>query len=204
MRIYRIPLSTNVERIALALAYKGLTPEWMDVDPSDRSPVREASGQDLVPVLVTDDGLVLHDSPRILEWLEREYPEPPLYPRDPGRRAEVEIFVDWFNRVWKTAPNRMEAELERPAPDAELVEKLGSEITASLDLFERLLSRRDYLFGEFSVADVVAFPFLRFARYHEPDDPYVFHAILIERLALNGGYPRLAEWLERMEAKPRA
>ena len=204
MRIYRIPLSTNVERVALALAYKGLSAEWVDVDPADRTPVREVSGQDLVPVLVTDDGLVLHDSPRILEWLEREHPEPPLYPRDPAPRAEAEIFVGWFNRVWKRAPNRMEAELTRPAPDAELVEELGREVTASLDLFERLLTGREYLLGEFSIGDVIAFPFLRYALFHEPDDPHVFHAILVERLALDGGYPNLRAWLERMEAKPRA
>ena len=204
MRIYRIPLSTNVERVALALAYKGLSAEWVDVDPADRTPIREVSGQDLVPVLVTDDGLVVHDSPRILEWLEREHPEPALYPRDPARRAEAEIFVDWFNRVWKRAPNRMDAELARPAPDAELVEELGREVTGSLDLFERLLTGREYLLGELSIADVAAFPFLRYALFHEPDDPHAFHAILVERLALDGGYPNLRAWLERMEAKPRA
>jgi hypothetical protein len=46
---YRIPFSTNVERVALAAGHKGLTVEWVDVDPADRSPVEAASGQALVP-----------------------------------------------------------------------------------------------------------------------------------------------------------
>ena len=51
MRVFRIPFSTNVERVALALGHKGVAVEWVDVDPADRSPVRDVSGQDLVPVL---------------------------------------------------------------------------------------------------------------------------------------------------------
>jgi glutathione S-transferase len=51
IRVWRIPFSTNVERVALALGHKGLDAEWIDVDPADRTPVREVSGQDLVPVL---------------------------------------------------------------------------------------------------------------------------------------------------------
>ena len=53
MRVLRIPFSTNVERVALALAHKGVAVEWVEVDAADRSPVRELSGQDLVPVAVT-------------------------------------------------------------------------------------------------------------------------------------------------------
>ena len=35
LRVYRIPFSTNVERVALALAHKGVAVEWVDVDPFD-------------------------------------------------------------------------------------------------------------------------------------------------------------------------
>src|SRR4051812_45226050 len=62
MRVLRIPFSTNVERVSLALAHKGVAVEWVDVDPRDRTPVREVSGQDLVPVLQTDQNEVIADS----------------------------------------------------------------------------------------------------------------------------------------------
>ena len=34
IRVWRIPFSTNVERVALALGHKGLDVEWIEVDPS--------------------------------------------------------------------------------------------------------------------------------------------------------------------------
>lgn len=40
-----------------------------------RAEVRELSGQQLVPVLVTDDGEVVNDSKRIIEWA-RVHPAP--------------------------------------------------------------------------------------------------------------------------------
>ena len=55
LRLYRFRYSTNVERVALALAYKGIEVESVEIDPDDRTPVRELSGQDLVPVLVEAD-----------------------------------------------------------------------------------------------------------------------------------------------------
>lgn len=203
LRLYRIPFSTNVERVALALAHKGIEVEWVDVDPADRTPVREVSGQDLVPVLVEEDGSVTYDSTRILARLEELHPDPPLYPRDPARRAEVEVFLDWFNRVWKRPPNALDAELGQAEPDTALVAELAAELAASRDVFEGLLSGRDHLFGEFSVADCAAFPFLRYARYSDPEDEERFHLILVEHLRPLDDHPRLAAWLERMERRPR-
>lgn len=203
LRLYRIPFSTNVERVALALAHKGIEVEWVDVDPADRTPVREVSGQDLVPVLVEEDGSVTYDSTRILARLEELHPNPPLYPRDPARRAEVEVFLDWFNRVWKRPPNALDAELGQAEPDTALVAELAAELAASRDVFEGLLAGRDHLFGEFSVADCAAFPFLRYARYSDPEDEERFHLILVEHLRPLDDHPRLAAWLERMERRPR-
>jgi len=104
IRVWRIPFSTNVERVALALGHKGLAAEWVDVDRNDRTTVIEASGQPLVPVL-EDDGKLIADSTAIFEYLEERYPDPPLYPRDEARRAEAVLLIDWFNRVWKRPRN---------------------------------------------------------------------------------------------------
>jgi glutathione S-transferase len=203
MRIWRIPFSTNVERVALGLGHKGLTADWVDVDPADRSEVEGISGQPLVPVLELD-GRVIVDSTAILEELERLRPEPALYPADTARRAEAEIFVDWFNRVWKRPPNALEAELTTANPDAETVERLGAEIAGTLDRFESLLNGRDYLFGDFGVADCIAFPFLKYALLHDPADEELFHRILVEHQRLDGRYPRLEAWIRRVDGRPRA
>jgi len=204
LRVYRISFSTNVERVALALAHKGVDVEWIDVDPADRSLVREVSGQELVPVLVDGD-LVLHDSPRILEHLEVRFPEPPLFPREPGRREELRSFLDWFNQVWKRAPNLIAAEEEQPVPDQALIAELERELAGSLPRFEALLERRDFLFGdELSAADVTAFPFLKYAVLWDEGDDERFHEILREAMPLDGRYPRLEGWIHRIDALPRA
>jgi glutathione S-transferase len=202
VRLYRIPFSTNVERVALALAFKGLTAEPFDVDPADRSPVLAASGQELVPVL-EDDGRVVSDSTRILEYLEERYPDPPLYPREPARRAQCVLFADWFNRVWKVPPNAIESELRQVSPDAARIATLAAEMARSLDLFEDLLDGHDYLLGEFSAADCLAFPFLKYALLHDPDDDELFHRVLVEHLPLGVGHPALAAWIRRMDERPR-
>jgi glutathione S-transferase len=200
LRVYRIPFSTNVERVALAAGHKGVEIEWVDVDADDRSPVQAVSGQSLVPVLVAD-GEVLFDSPRILDWLEERFPEPPLYPSDP---REVRLFVRWFNEVWKRPPNLLADELEQPDPDQAAVDRLGYQLRTAIPFFERLLQNREYLFGEFGMADVVAFPFLKYAVFGLPEgDEELFHRILVEQQSLDAASP-LRAWAGRVDAHPRS
>ncbi len=204
-RLYAIPRSTNVERILLALAHKGLPVEIVMVDPADRTPIREVSGQDLVPVLVDDDGTVVHDSPVVLAHLEARHPEPALWPADPARRAETDTFIEWFNLVWKRPPNLIVAEMGKPDPDEARIADLGERMTGWLERFESLLEGRDYLLGDtFSAADVIAFPFLRYAMFLDADDPYLFHRVLKEHMPLGDDHPNLSAWIRRCDERPRA
>lgn len=202
IRLWRAPWSTNVERVALALEHKGLEVESIEIDYADRSPVIQVSGQGLVPV-IEDGGTVVSDSTAILRHLEERYPDPPLFPRDPARRAEIDVFLEWFNEVWKGPPNSIEAELAKPEPDEERIAALGARMRAWLDVFEQLLAGRDHLFGEFSAADCAAFPFLKYARHRDPADDERFHRILEAHQRLDGSHPRLSAWIERMDQRPR-
>jgi glutathione S-transferase len=202
-RLYRIPWSTNVERVALALGHKGLEAEWVDVDPHDRSEVERVSGQSLVPVLV-ENGRVAFDSTEILRYVEDQAPEPALWPDDVARRAELDVFLDWFNRVWKRSPNEIEAERAKRDLDESRIGALGAELSASLDVFEQLLAGRDYLFGGFSAADCAAFPFLKYALIFDEADTEEFHLILREYLVLGDDHPRVEEWIRRVDQHPRA
>jgi glutathione S-transferase len=204
LRLYRFPFSTNVERVALALAHKGVEIESIWVDPADRSEVVRISGQGLVPVLVDGDRVVA-DSTAILEHLEERFPERPLYPADPARRAELGLFVDWFNRVWKRPPNQIVAEEAKAEPDRGRIAELERELAGSLPRFEALLTGRDFLFGdELSAADVAVFPFLKYALLWEEGDPDRFHEVLRDALRLDGRFPRLEAWIRRIDALPRA
>jgi glutathione S-transferase len=204
LRLYRAPFSTNVERVALALAHKGLQAESVVISYDDRSPVFNVSGQGLVPVLVDGDD-VIPDSTRILRHVESKWPDPPLFPRAAARRAELDLFLDWFNEVWKLAPNAIEEELECKGPDTERIAAHAARMRESLDLFEALLDGRDHLFGDdFSAADCAAFPFLKYAKLREPEDDELFHRILEDNLRLDGSHPRLSAWIDRVNARPRA
>jgi glutathione S-transferase len=189
--------------VALAAGHKGIEIEWIDVDEADRSPVEAVSGQSLVPVVVDGDEVV-SDSPVIVEWLEARVSEPPLFPRDTARAAEVRTFVDWFNLVWKRPPNLIAAELEQPQPDAVRVAELSARMRAAVPRFEALLSGRDYLYGEFGAADVMAFPFLKYAVFGLPaGDDDLFHRILVEHQPLVEDSP-LHAWVRRVDAHPRS
>jgi glutathione S-transferase len=205
MRVLRIPFSTNVERVALALGHKGMTVEWVDVDPADRTPVRDLSGQDLVPVLQADHGEVIADSMRIVEWLENVRPAPPLWPAQPARRAEVDTFIEWFNRVWKVPPNAMEAELSLPEPDQRKVHAWAAEMRDWLHRFEAMLDGRDHLMGDaFGAADVCAFPFLKYGVLRDSDDDELFHRVLMDHLPIEGAFPAVEAWIRRVDERPRA
>ena len=49
----------------------------------------------------------------------------------------------------------------------------------------------------------MAFPFLKYARGRESGDTEAFHLVLDEHQSL-AGRPRLAAWIERVDARPRA
>jgi glutathione S-transferase len=206
VKLWEVPYSTNVERVALALAHKGLEAEHVSVPYDDRTEIRRVSGQELVPVLEVD-GLVLADSPAILRWLEERHPEPPLWPREPRARAEADVFVDWFNHVWKRAPNLLTSELEKPEGerDETRMESWRGALRESVARFEALLDGRDHLLGdELGIADVIAFPFLKYPVVGLPEgDDHLFHRVLVDELRLDGA-PRLRAWVRRVDERPRA
>ena len=64
-------------------AQKNLTEEYFAIHP-----------QGLVPALV-DDGVIVHESADILEYLEDKFPEPSFIPDDPEDRAELEKILEF-------------------------------------------------------------------------------------------------------------
>ena len=204
IRVWLIPFSTNVERVSLALAHKGLEAEPVEVNPDDRSEVGRVSGQDLVPV-ADFDGEIVADSPAILRRLEELHPDPPLWPAEPSARAETDIFIDWFNRVWKGPPNEIADAIERSSPDQFVLDRCAGELESALRRFEALLDGRKYLLGDsFSVADCVAFPFLKYAAIRDPEDDELFHRVLEDYQPLGDDHPNLRAWIERVNGHPRA
>ena len=97
MRFHGYFRSSSSYRCRIAFNLKGLTPDFVPVHlvkgggQQKSDAYRALNPQALVPTLEVD-GLVLTQSPAILEWLDEVYPTPPLLPRDPGERAAVRAF----------------------------------------------------------------------------------------------------------------
>lgn len=199
IRVHRIAFSTNVERVALAAGHKGLEVDWVDHADADRGAVLEISGQELVPVAELD-GEVIRGSMRIVERLERDRPDPPLLPLDPAAAAGARIFVSWFDRVWKGPPNALD--VPAAPPDADALRARAGEWTSWV---EGLLAGDPYLGGDsLGLADVCAFPFLKYAAIDpDPADVEPFHPLLAELLR-GGEHQRLHAWVRRVDACPRA
>jgi glutathione S-transferase len=88
--------------------------------------------------------------------------------------------------------------------DPEAIARDGAWLQDALGLFESLLAGRDHLFGEFGAADCAAWPFLRYAKGIDPEDPWTFHVVLHEHMQLDSRHRRLADWIDRVGARPMA
>jgi len=80
-------------RTRIALHLKGLAFETAPLDlrtgAQKSAAYLKLNPQGLVPALETGDGLILTQSPAILEWLEETHPAPALLPSDAAGRAQV-------------------------------------------------------------------------------------------------------------------
>jgi glutathione S-transferase len=90
--LWHLKVSHYNEKARWALDYKRVPHLRCAVEPGrHRATARRLTGGSTFPVLVLD-GEAIGDSSRIIEALERRYPEPALYPSDPaGRRRALEI-----------------------------------------------------------------------------------------------------------------
>ena len=164
MKLYSGPLSLFSAKTRVALAEKGLEHELIQVNWSREArylphhpEVIRLNPQRKVPVLVDGD-VVVCDSTLIAEYLEERYPSPPLFPKGIEERArcrQLEAAADemWFPFVWDLIETRF-----YPSAGGDEAEQRAATATAGLiDLYANLdrdLEGRDYLCGDFSVADI--------------------------------------------------
>ena len=96
MKLYDAARCPYCARVRIALAEKGLVPETVEIDLSNRPGwIYELNSTGRVPVL--DDGFVLPESLMIMEYLDERYPERPLLPADLAERAQARLVVHRFD-----------------------------------------------------------------------------------------------------------
>lgn len=118
-----------------------------------------------VPVLVDDDeageGTVIYDSTMINEYLEDEYPEPPLMPvGDSAGRSRIRMLEDYADNAFTLSAGTYLIEHRKPQADRdpERLRRAKEEVDRALQLLDRELSGREFLGGTFSLADAAFAP----------------------------------------------
>jgi glutathione S-transferase len=95
--LWHLKVSNYNEKARWALDYKGIPHIRRAGIPGRHAKLaRRLTGEDTFPVLVLD-GEAIGDSTRIIEALERRWPEPPLYPADPTQRQAALELEDFFD-----------------------------------------------------------------------------------------------------------
>ena len=108
IRLYVVPGSNPSMSARLALEYKGLQYERVDLIPTIHMAFLRFAGfpAPTVPALRID-GSRVQGSLAVVRALEELRPEPPLFPRDPEGRRRVEEAGRWGEAVLQPIPRRL-------------------------------------------------------------------------------------------------
>jgi glutathione S-transferase len=173
MKVIGSYVSPYVRKVLVCMELKGLDYEIDPITPFfGNDEFRRMSPLCRIPVLI-DEGLVLTDSTVIAEYLDEQYPDPPLMPSEPKERARarwLEEFADtrlgdvviWGLFYPKMVHPRVWGE---PGDQERINHTLAVELPAVLDYLEGELPDDGYLFGDMGLADIAIATFFRNGSY---------------------------------------
>jgi glutathione S-transferase len=175
LKLYDAARCPYCARVRIVLAEKGAEYEPVEIDLADRpSWIFDKNPKGKVPV-VEEGGFLLPESHLIMEYLEERYPAVPLLPAGAADRALVRLRIDGFDELLGDAYYA----LRRGEDGAE--EAFARKLAA----FDAFLQTWRQPYG---LADIAYVPWLVRAR---------------DRLGVDlTPYPALADWLERLAARP--
>ncbi len=193
-------------RALLALEYKRLpyvshqvqfakqehkSPQMLSMNPRGRVPV------------LKDGDFVCFESLAILHYLDRKFPDPPLFgttPEEAGTINRVISEYEWYAEdhiqkvIYVVLFQGVEGHMDE-------IERAMSHILAEARTIERRLASSAWLVGEsFSAADIVIFPGIRMLlRVLERREAQELRGRLIP---VDANFPAIAAWLKRVETIP--
>jgi glutathione S-transferase len=165
MKLYDFLPCPFGQKVRIVLAEKGLNYELVHIDLAQgeqrRPDFLRLNPFARVPVLVDED-VTVYDSTIIAEYLEDEYPEPPLLPPvgSSGLRARARSWEDFADTSFTPQVGQLMAELTKPENDRDpgRVQRLQQSVERMLTFLNHELQGQEYLTGQFSVADIAFAP----------------------------------------------
>lgn len=192
MTIYDYPGCPFGKKVRIVLAEKELSFDSVQVDLAkgqQRSEeFRRLNPFGKVPVLV-DETAVVYESTIINEYLNDEYPhEPELLPEDSGERARIRLLVDFADRAFTLPVMALEREAKSAEKDEARAQTARDSIAKVLQMLDRELAGKEYLGGDFSLADVAFAPAM----------------LMLSQVgvAIDGALPNVAAWKARLQSRP--
>lgn len=193
IKLYDFKSSPNCQRVKIVLAEKNLPYEIVPIDlraQQQKTPdYLKLNPYGKVPVL-TDDDTVLYESCIINEYLEEKYPNPPLLPKEPGKKAKARILVDYGMAHFDAPYQKLRMELAKDPKEQnqQVIDSAKNDLKRLLQRFESEIGDQPYLTGDFSLVDADLLPrFTRLEGFGVLPDPSL---------------PRFAKYMERMKARP--
>ncbi|GLV33777.1 sepia [Carabus blaptoides fortunei] len=143
----RVHLVLDAKKIPYDSVFINLTykPEWL----LEKNPVGK------VPLLELDNGQYLYESLIVSDYLDEKYPQRPLYPKDPFRKAKDRLLIEQFGAVINTMVKVMLNTDKHFMDDHEQV------IMQGLETFDQELANRGTTFfggQEPSMLDYMVWP----------------------------------------------
>ena len=171
-------LDYQIERIDLQKEDQ-FRPEFLAINPNHKIPA------------IVDDGQAIWESGAILLHLGEKYDsDGRILPKEPRQRMEAIQYA--FFQTGGVGPNlgRLGAALRKEGEkNTEMIKIFGGEMDRLLGVIDTILGDgREYLARDYSIGDIMHFPWLRIAQAIQA--PWV-----VER-------PRIVEWLDRIAARP--
>ena len=183
------------QKIRIILAEKGLSYELIQIDLTQgeqRKPdFLRLNPFGRVPVLIDED-VTVYDSTIIAEYLEDEYPEPPLLPAvgSSALRARARTWEDFADTSFTAQVGQLMSEMGKPEGDRDAARLQRSQnlIERALTFVNHELQGQEFLAQQFSVADIAFVPRL----------------VVLKDLGLDPGQnrPNVDAWLNRMIDRP--
>jgi glutathione S-transferase len=183
------------QKVRIALAEKGLTYDLVQVDiikGENRHPdFFRLNPFGRVPVLVDED-TTIYDSTIINEYLEDEYPEPPILAPvgSSAMRARARRLEDFADTSFTPQVGQLMAELGKPDAErsAERLQGLNQRVERALDYLNQELAGAQFLAGDFSVAEIAFIPRL----------------LVLPNLGIEAGTtrPNVDGWIKRLLERP--
>lgn len=138
---YAAPMSYFSAKVRPALQYKKI--EFTEIWPTRevQKEVFARAGVRFIPMIETDTGELLQDSPRMLERIEDLRPTPAIFPEDPAVRIVAEVIQDFCDDVlvaqalhwrWNFPEQRPWVESDWEAVFGSLATKLAAQMESAL------------------------------------------------------------------------